>query len=70
MPRNKVNNRIKLKKKLGMFKNNSLIILSLSCLSNNHLRDGYVNASRVMDGLFVDPDLTYPGGINTEASEC
>ena len=53
-----------------MFTNNSLIILSLSCMSNNHLRDGYVNASRVMSGLFVDPDLTYPGGINTGASAC
>ena len=44
-----------------MLKNNSFNILSLSCLRNIHLRDGSIIAFRVMTGLFVEPDLTYPG---------
>jgi hypothetical protein len=52
-----------------MFKNNSFNIHSLSWLSNNHLRDGSIIASRVMTGLFVEPDLTYPGKIITEDSD-
>jgi hypothetical protein len=52
-----------------MFKNKYFNMHSLSCLSNNYLRDGSIIASRVMTGLFVEPDLTYPGGINTDASD-
>jgi hypothetical protein len=29
-------------------------------MSNNHLRDGSIIASRVMTSLFVEQDLTYP----------
>jgi len=39
------------------FKNKSFYIHSLSCLSNNHLRDSFVRASQVMTGLFIEPDF-------------
>jgi hypothetical protein len=52
-----------------MFKNNSFNIHSLSWLSNNHLRDVSIIALRVMTGLFVEPDLTYPRRVNTDASD-